>query len=171
MCNHLGLPVALNIKVDRCYVYSWSNDVYKMVRQYQVARGFNPNTTDFAQFLGDPAYKPVQNADSDSFEEIEGKNSVYFRLPSPPTPYRSQTPDESDIDTDPGYSDTDTNSDFGSILPDYGINTDDDDDDDYSDTNTDNDSSDSDSSSFENHDSSSSDMDDLCTQFADLALV
>ncbi|KAL0562981.1 hypothetical protein V5O48_019097, partial [Marasmius crinis-equi] len=167
-CNHLGLPVTLDLTFDKRYVYSWSNDVYKMMRQYQVARGFDPNTTDFARSLGYPAYRPIQNADSDRFEEIEGKNSVYFRPPSPPTPYRSQMSDESDIDTDLGYSDidTDTDSDLDSIL-----NTDDDNNTDYDGhRGTHSNSSDFESSSFENHDSRP-DMDDLCTRFAHLALV
>ncbi|KAL0571866.1 hypothetical protein V5O48_010086 [Marasmius crinis-equi] len=142
------------------------------MHRYQVARGFDPNTTDFAQFLGDPVlYKPIQKADLDRFEETEGKNLVYSRPPSPPTPYpNSQTSDESD--TELGYSDTDTDIDFFdsdvcSILNPYGdINAHgyDDHRDIY------NKPSDSNSSPFENPDPSSPGVDDLCAQFADLAL-
>ncbi|KAL0569196.1 hypothetical protein V5O48_012771 [Marasmius crinis-equi] len=188
MCNHLGLPVTLDLRVDWRYAYSWSNDIYKTMRQYQIACGFDPNTTDFAQSLGYPAYKPIQNADSDRFEEIEGKNSIYFRPPSPPVTYRSQMPGESDDDTDLGYNDTDTESDlsdadffhsafFGSDAHSLSISNPDDDidthghgsDDDFRDIyelfprfNT---------WSFEDHDSSPPEINDLCTRLADLTLV
>ena len=68
MCHYLGLPVALELKVSS-RAYSWSNDAHRRMRDYQVARGFDPTTIDFAQSLGYPAYKLIEN-DSDRFEEV-----------------------------------------------------------------------------------------------------
>ncbi|KAL0566328.1 hypothetical protein V5O48_015686 [Marasmius crinis-equi] len=112
MCHYLGLPVTLQFYVQGCSAFAWSDDVYRKMHRYQVARGFDPHTIDFAQSLGYPAYKPIQN-DSDRFEEIDGvevRDPVSLG-PSPPSiPYRSQMPDESDDDTDVD-SDLDRNDD------------------------------------------------------------
>ncbi|KAL0563560.1 hypothetical protein V5O48_018506, partial [Marasmius crinis-equi] len=111
MCHYLGLPLALKIKVSQ-RACSWSNDVYRKIYQYQVARGFDPSTTDFARSIGydDPVYKPIQ-IDSDRFEEVDMmqvEDPVYSPPPSPPVPYHSQAPDESDFETESeDYSDTD----------------------------------------------------------------
>ncbi|KAL0571216.1 hypothetical protein V5O48_010739 [Marasmius crinis-equi] len=161
MCNYLGLPVTLDLKVYSSSAYSWSNDIYKTMRRYQFARGFDPRTTDFARSLGHPAYKPIQNADSDRFEEIGGTKSVYFRPSSPPTLYRSQAPDESDIDTDLGYSDTDTDSDFFESHARSIWNP-------YDDAHGFDDYWDFYNKPFNSY---SPDVDDLCTRFTDLALV
>ncbi|KAL0565576.1 hypothetical protein V5O48_016447 [Marasmius crinis-equi] len=105
--------MALELKVFSCSPWSWSNDVYRRIHQYQVARGFDPNTIDFARSIGTDGliYKPIQN-DSDRFEEFDVmkvEDLVYSRPPSPPVPYRSQMPDDSDFDTD---HDHDADSDF-----------------------------------------------------------
>ncbi|KAL0566181.1 hypothetical protein V5O48_015836 [Marasmius crinis-equi] len=39
--------------------YSWDKKAYKAIREYQVARGFDPTTSDFARHLGYPIYKVV----------------------------------------------------------------------------------------------------------------
>ncbi|KAL0570447.1 hypothetical protein V5O48_011511 [Marasmius crinis-equi] len=132
MCHHLGLPVALKLEFGIPDAFSWSNDAYRAVHAYQLARGFDPTTTDFARSLRYPTYKPIQN-DSDKFEELEGvvlfansntsidiepttgRNSDYLRSSSPSVPYRSQMLDESDVETNCGYSDTDSDSDTSLI--------------------------------------------------------
>ncbi|KAL0571718.1 hypothetical protein V5O48_010242 [Marasmius crinis-equi] len=111
---------------------------------YQVARGFDPSTVDFARSIGhdDPTYKPIQ-IDADRFEEVggmEGRDSPYFRPASPPVLHRSQISDESDIDIDDEYSDA------GSDLVE------------------------DDASLFENY-HSSPEMDNMCTRFENMALV
>ncbi|KAL0567036.1 hypothetical protein V5O48_014958 [Marasmius crinis-equi] len=153
MCHYLGLPVALQLILCCSYRYRWTNDVYKTMHGYQVARGFDPSTIDFARSLGydHPVYKPIQ-IDSDRFEEVdgmEGRDSPYFRPASPPVLHRSQISDESDIDTDDEYSNIDT-------------------DDGYSDA--DSNSVEDDASLFENH-HSSPEMENLCTRFENMALV
>ncbi|KAL0563648.1 hypothetical protein V5O48_018417, partial [Marasmius crinis-equi] len=72
ICEDLGLPVEL------CYVYSayrlrWNTEAYKWMHQYQVARGFDPKTMDFARHLGFPIYQ-VQS-DSDRFEDLSSPTS------------------------------------------------------------------------------------------------
>ncbi|KAJ8089535.1 hypothetical protein PM082_014791 [Marasmius tenuissimus] len=67
LCCNLGLPVQLDFGV-RFYTFSWSTDNYKLAHQYQVARGFDPNTADFARHLGyGNIFRPVD--DSDRFED------------------------------------------------------------------------------------------------------
>ncbi|KAL0563153.1 hypothetical protein V5O48_018924, partial [Marasmius crinis-equi] len=85
-CHQLGLPVALKLRVRKPYAQSWSNEIYRRLRQYQIARGFDPTTTDFAQSLGFqyPAYKPPQD-DSDRFEEVDIVETVEELEPFPTT--------------------------------------------------------------------------------------
>ncbi|KAL0565708.1 hypothetical protein V5O48_016311 [Marasmius crinis-equi] len=70
MCCHLGLPVVLE---ERFYdtAYTWSNETYKAIRQYQIDRGFDPTTTDFAQSLEYPVYRivPDDPAQCEEFKE------------------------------------------------------------------------------------------------------
>ncbi|KAL0573357.1 hypothetical protein V5O48_008600 [Marasmius crinis-equi] len=47
--------------------YYWNNDIYRWIHQYQLARGFDPTTPDFAQHLGYPIYQVYD--DSDRFQE------------------------------------------------------------------------------------------------------
>ncbi|KAK1221226.1 hypothetical protein PQX77_015968 [Marasmius sp. AFHP31] len=50
LCQDFGLPTTLRI-YQHFYSYSWSNDAYDFLRQYQLLRGFDPSTTDFARSL------------------------------------------------------------------------------------------------------------------------
>ncbi|KAL0568357.1 hypothetical protein V5O48_013632 [Marasmius crinis-equi] len=68
MCEDLGLPIELSFEVYSPYRYCWTNEAYKLMHQYQVARGFNPKTTDFARHLGFPVYQV--HRDSDRFEDL-----------------------------------------------------------------------------------------------------
>ncbi|KAJ8094809.1 hypothetical protein PM082_010020 [Marasmius tenuissimus] len=76
LCNDFGLPTELRLSRD-LYPRSWSNDAYSCIHQYQLLRGFDPSTTDFAQFLGydENIYKPL--TDSDRFMQV---NQGSFRL-------------------------------------------------------------------------------------------
>ncbi|KAK1235889.1 hypothetical protein PQX77_000870 [Marasmius sp. AFHP31] len=67
-CNDLGLPVNLDITVFGLDSSSWSTDSYKSLQHYQVSRGFDPTTTDFAQHLGYRHIFQPQN-DDDWFED------------------------------------------------------------------------------------------------------
>ncbi|KAL0572812.1 hypothetical protein V5O48_009157 [Marasmius crinis-equi] len=72
ICKDLGLPVELSAEVWPTERYHWDNEPYKWMQQYQVARGFDLKTTDFAQHLGFPTYQ-VQR-DSDRFEDLSLTN-------------------------------------------------------------------------------------------------
>ncbi|KAL0568162.1 hypothetical protein V5O48_013828 [Marasmius crinis-equi] len=80
------------------------------MHQYQIARGFDPSTRNFARCVrqNEPVYKPIQH-DPDRSEEIDViEDSFYLRPPSPPpVPYRSLIPNESDVDTDDEYDEYD----------------------------------------------------------------
>ncbi|KAK1228048.1 hypothetical protein PQX77_008927 [Marasmius sp. AFHP31] len=70
-CLHFGLPTQLyfNNYSDR-YLYSWTTVDYKCLHEYQLSRGFDPKTTDFARHLGyvDYIFHPIN--DSDRFKEV-----------------------------------------------------------------------------------------------------
>ncbi|KAF9261522.1 hypothetical protein L218DRAFT_838262, partial [Marasmius fiardii PR-910] len=58
MCNYLGLPFKLSLNVY--YIQdTWPTKIYKVLHDYQVSRGFDPQTTDFAQFMGYSTWEVV----------------------------------------------------------------------------------------------------------------
>ncbi|KAF9257281.1 hypothetical protein L218DRAFT_879823, partial [Marasmius fiardii PR-910] len=62
MCNYLGLPFKLSLNV-RYYKRAWPTESYKILHDYQIARGFDPRTMDFAQFMEYPTWEvaPPEN--------------------------------------------------------------------------------------------------------------
>ncbi|KAL0564933.1 hypothetical protein V5O48_017102 [Marasmius crinis-equi] len=77
-CDLLGLPLQLKLSVYPPTRYSWNNTAYKWIHDYQVARGFDPTTPDFACSLGYPIFQ-VQR-DSHRFKEVA---DGAFAEPSP----------------------------------------------------------------------------------------
>ncbi|KAK1234939.1 hypothetical protein PQX77_001848 [Marasmius sp. AFHP31] len=68
-CFHLGLPVKLDYNNWGHLSRSWLTDRYKLIHQYQTARGFDPTTADFARHLGyRNIFQPFD--DSDRFEDF-----------------------------------------------------------------------------------------------------
>ncbi|KAK1235526.1 hypothetical protein PQX77_001241 [Marasmius sp. AFHP31] len=65
VCSDLGLPIQLEFYTSPASQYSWSNDNYKIIHQYQHLRGFNYTTTNFAQYLGynKHIFQPVNHLD------------------------------------------------------------------------------------------------------------
>ncbi|KAF9265342.1 hypothetical protein L218DRAFT_845214, partial [Marasmius fiardii PR-910] len=58
-CQYLGLPTILRrYQLSTC-VHSWPTKIYKAINKWQVARGFDPTTTDFAHYLGYPIYEII----------------------------------------------------------------------------------------------------------------
>ncbi|KAK1222546.1 hypothetical protein PQX77_014598, partial [Marasmius sp. AFHP31] len=79
-CHYLGLPTAL--RLDRRFLpYSWTTHDYKIIHEYQLLRGFDPRTTDFARHLG--LYKPIFQPVNDSvrFEELSEEEITGFPEP------------------------------------------------------------------------------------------
>ncbi|KAK1233607.1 hypothetical protein PQX77_003234 [Marasmius sp. AFHP31] len=62
-CRNLGLPIQLTFKC-RVYKTSWPNNDYRCLHQYQLNRGFDPSTADFARHLGyyDNVFWPVDDS-------------------------------------------------------------------------------------------------------------
>ncbi|KAF9259691.1 hypothetical protein L218DRAFT_1003548 [Marasmius fiardii PR-910] len=58
-CEYLGLPTELNIQVFSPDQYSWPVETYNEIHRWQVSRGFDPTTTDFARYLGSPIYEVI----------------------------------------------------------------------------------------------------------------
>ncbi|KAF9262418.1 hypothetical protein L218DRAFT_403832, partial [Marasmius fiardii PR-910] len=67
-CKYLGLPFELSIKVNH-YHQSWPTKVYKTIYEYQIARGFNLITTDFARYRRSPLFEVVPP--ENRFQELE----------------------------------------------------------------------------------------------------
>ncbi|ESK89788.1 hypothetical protein Moror_16801 [Moniliophthora roreri MCA 2997] len=55
--------------------YIWSEEIYNAVHTWQIARGFNPTTTDFAHSLGLPILEPIVRQ-NDRFGEPEAKKEA-----------------------------------------------------------------------------------------------
>ncbi|KAJ8089540.1 hypothetical protein PM082_014796 [Marasmius tenuissimus] len=68
-CCNLGLPVDVRFRNWDSKSYSWSTDHYKTLHHYQLLRGFDPTTTDFARHLGYHHVFQPQN-DDDRFEDV-----------------------------------------------------------------------------------------------------
>ncbi|KAL0564718.1 hypothetical protein V5O48_017324, partial [Marasmius crinis-equi] len=69
LCRYLGLPVRL--LTEDFAERSWTTSSYRHIRDYQIARGFDPTTTDFARHLGFPIYDIVDQPLPSQFEEID----------------------------------------------------------------------------------------------------
>ncbi|KAF9263826.1 hypothetical protein L218DRAFT_841158, partial [Marasmius fiardii PR-910] len=50
-CRELGLPTQLLLLWYSVYKKCFSTETYKTIHRWQVERGFDPKTTDFAQYL------------------------------------------------------------------------------------------------------------------------
>ncbi|KAJ8079230.1 hypothetical protein PM082_021730 [Marasmius tenuissimus] len=105
-CLDLGLPVAFVLKADAGFSHSWPSEAYKLIDRYQLARGFDPTTSDFARHLGyHNIFQPID--DSIRFQEVEqesdpGRRSqgckTYTSFWSSITaPFSSTVADNSDI--------------------------------------------------------------------------
>ncbi|KAK1233605.1 hypothetical protein PQX77_003232 [Marasmius sp. AFHP31] len=93
-CRSLGLPIKLVFRHLDSDCFAASDNAYKGLHQYQLNRGFDPSTTDFARHLGHVIiFRPVD--DSNRFEIQQ----------EPPFESESSTPtsDVSDIE-DLAYS-------------------------------------------------------------------
>ncbi|KAL0566066.1 hypothetical protein V5O48_015950 [Marasmius crinis-equi] len=99
-CNQLGLPTELSLWVYPPHQDHWDNESYRRIHEYQLARGFDPTTNDFARHLGYPTYS-VQS-DADRFEELpifssDSNSSDYYCVPD------SDSDPDYDSDNDPNY--------------------------------------------------------------------
>ncbi|KAL0575795.1 hypothetical protein V5O48_006173 [Marasmius crinis-equi] len=68
LCHYLGLPISLSLE---CWEFSWPAMVDKTLQAYQIARGFDPNTTEFAQHNQYHIYEIANQPLSSRFEKIE----------------------------------------------------------------------------------------------------
>ncbi|KAK1227735.1 hypothetical protein PQX77_009253 [Marasmius sp. AFHP31] len=82
VCNNLGLPIALEFNIF-FRPYSWLTEHFKLIHRYQLLRGFDPTTTDFARHLGhnEHLFQPISN--SDRFAELyEDQDPPHLRPPN-----------------------------------------------------------------------------------------
>ncbi|KAL0058676.1 hypothetical protein AAF712_014637 [Marasmius tenuissimus] len=71
LCWDLGLPIQLDFDDWGLKSHSWSTSNYQLIHQYQLLRGFDPTTTDFARHLGynKNIFQPLN--DDDRFREVD----------------------------------------------------------------------------------------------------
>ncbi|KAK1219299.1 hypothetical protein PQX77_017988 [Marasmius sp. AFHP31] len=92
LCLDFGLPTTFDTyQVSESY--SWSNDAYDSLRQYQLLRGFDPSTTDFARSLGYDKNIYQTLSDSDRFAQVnqelrlkDGASTSTAQIPVPEYP-------------------------------------------------------------------------------------
>ncbi|KAG7097921.1 hypothetical protein E1B28_005232 [Marasmius oreades] len=67
-CEDLGLPTELGMEsIMESDTYGWPSETYKSIHKWQIARGFDPTTTDFACHLKHPIFEVRP---SGRFEEL-----------------------------------------------------------------------------------------------------
>ncbi|KAK1227158.1 hypothetical protein PQX77_009792 [Marasmius sp. AFHP31] len=71
VCHDLGLPVELNFCYEDSWSWSWPSAHYECLHQYQLLRGFDPTTTEFARHLGYEHYIFQPLGDSNRFEMVQ----------------------------------------------------------------------------------------------------
>ncbi|KAK1221297.1 hypothetical protein PQX77_015897 [Marasmius sp. AFHP31] len=82
VCSNLGLPIALQFRKS-FLSRSWSTEHFKLIHRYQILRGFDPTTADFACHLGcnNSLFQPIN--DSDQFTEVhEDQDPPLLRPPN-----------------------------------------------------------------------------------------
>ncbi|KAK1234704.1 hypothetical protein PQX77_002088 [Marasmius sp. AFHP31] len=72
-CTDFGLPIKLQLQYPN--IRSWKTNNYKLIHQYELLRGFDPTTTDFAQHLeyDDYIFQPIHH--SNRFMEVSQEHS------------------------------------------------------------------------------------------------
>ncbi|KAJ8082101.1 hypothetical protein PM082_007947 [Marasmius tenuissimus] len=81
-CHGLGLPNELVYR-DNSTRFSWDYEEYQRIHQYQLFRGFDPSTTDFARHLGYDSniFQPANDSDRFEIHEEQPNSNPSFPLP------------------------------------------------------------------------------------------
>ncbi|KAF9261974.1 hypothetical protein L218DRAFT_470513 [Marasmius fiardii PR-910] len=75
MCKYLGLPFKLPFEVD--YIQkAWPTKTYKALHDYQISRGFDPRTTDFARSMKYPTWHVVPP--ENRFQKLDESSALRF---------------------------------------------------------------------------------------------
>ncbi|KAF9256902.1 hypothetical protein L218DRAFT_837518, partial [Marasmius fiardii PR-910] len=60
VCQYLGLPTTGTYPYAAwSYTMFWPTSTYKTIQKWQIDRGFDPKTTDFAQYLQLPLFEVI----------------------------------------------------------------------------------------------------------------
>ncbi|KAG7096492.1 hypothetical protein E1B28_003922 [Marasmius oreades] len=86
-CEYLGLPTKILVTRSTNYKVFWPTETYNLIRQWQIARGFDPTTTEFARYLGFPALDVIipglEESSSTSLETEQLGSSIWSVLTAP----------------------------------------------------------------------------------------
>ncbi|KAJ8092696.1 hypothetical protein PM082_007025 [Marasmius tenuissimus] len=85
LCRKLGLPIELKLHGTRLNSHSWRTNTYKLIHQYQLSRGFDPATIDFARHIDcdDHIFRPIN--DSNRFKMVHEESALVNSRCEPPT--------------------------------------------------------------------------------------
>ncbi|KAF9263816.1 hypothetical protein L218DRAFT_987433 [Marasmius fiardii PR-910] len=80
ICRCLGLPTQLILYNWKMYQHSYSTEAYKNIHQWQVSRGFDPRTADFACYMTGlgPVFEVIQTHPS-HFTELSDRVCTWTR--------------------------------------------------------------------------------------------
>ncbi|KAF9264451.1 hypothetical protein L218DRAFT_862975, partial [Marasmius fiardii PR-910] len=70
MCEQLGLPTTLWVRFGSSNQYSWPTKTYKLIHNWQVARGFDPTTAEFTKYCWFPVFD-VTDPGPGRFEAVD----------------------------------------------------------------------------------------------------
>ncbi|KAK1220085.1 hypothetical protein PQX77_017165 [Marasmius sp. AFHP31] len=105
LCQDFGLPTTFSIS-QFPYSVSWSNDAYDSLRQYQLLRGFDLSTTDFARSLGYDKNIYQTPSNSDQFAQVneepplkDGASMLAAHVSAPEDPMTTQSAQKSSEST------------------------------------------------------------------------
>ncbi|KAK1222633.1 hypothetical protein PQX77_014512, partial [Marasmius sp. AFHP31] len=105
LCLDLGLPTTFGIS-QFSWSCSWSSDAYGSLPQYQLLRGFDPSTTDFARSLGRDENIYQTLGDSDRFARVneepplkDGALMLAAHVSAPEDPMTTQSAQKSSEST------------------------------------------------------------------------
>ncbi|KAK1223473.1 hypothetical protein PQX77_013653 [Marasmius sp. AFHP31] len=102
LCHTFGLPTTFSIHHQFFRSWSWSNNAYDSLRQYQILRGFDPSTADFARSLEyeQNIFHPLR--DSDRFAQVnqepplkDGASMLAAHVSAPEDPMTTQSAQKS----------------------------------------------------------------------------
>ncbi|KAF9266046.1 hypothetical protein L218DRAFT_92579 [Marasmius fiardii PR-910] len=73
-CESLGLPTRLRVEYLFSCQYFWPTETYKTIHNWQIARGFDPITNEFACYCEYPMLQVIPPELSSRFEEVKGES-------------------------------------------------------------------------------------------------
>ncbi|EEB91848.1 hypothetical protein MPER_09729, partial [Moniliophthora perniciosa FA553] len=75
-----GIPILTPTTQYGTFMFSWPTHIYTALRKWQIARGFDPSTADWAREFGYPEFEIIGAKKDDRFEEIPDQTGVFLSV-------------------------------------------------------------------------------------------